>query len=226
MGGHTSAHGEDTGRCPHTLDVLRGGLLTDEDYLLALGCSSHCGLGVEHEHTHSSARRCRKTAAYNLCSLLGGGVEDRGENLVELGRSDPHHGGLLVNHTLGEHIHSHLEGSETGALANTALKHPELAFLNGELNILHIVEVAFESLADLVELLVNFRHCGLEGLEILVVLVLGSFVERVRSTDTCNHILALGVDEPLSVELVVTVGRVAGECHAGSGGAAHISEYH
>ena len=148
------------------------------------------------------------------------------ENLVKLGRSDPHDSGLLVDHTLGEHIHSHLKGSKACTLAYAALEHPELALLDCEFNVLHIVEVAFERLAYLVKLLVDFRHCGLERLEILVVLVLGGFIERVRSTDTCNHILALGVDEPLSVELVVTVGRVAGECHTGSGGAAHISEYH
>ena len=48
----------------------------------------------------------------------------------------------------------------------------------------------------------------------LVVLGLGSLVERVRSTDTGNDILALGIDKPLAVELVVTGRRVAAECHA------------
>ena len=88
------------------------------------------------------------------------------------------------------------------------------------------MEVVLEMSADFVELPVNLRHCGLEGLKVLVLLGLGSLVERVRSTDSGNHILALGVDEPLAVELVVAVCRVAGECHTCCRGVTHISEYH
>ena len=83
-----------------------------------------------------------------------------------------------------------------------------------------------ETEADIVELLVNLRHCLLEGSEMCVLRALGCVVERVRGTDTCNHVLTLSIDEPFSVELVVAVCRVAGEGYAGSGGLAHISEYH
>ena len=62
---------------------------------------------------------------------------------------------------------------------------------------------------DFVKLPVNLRHRSLERLEVLVVRVLGCLVERVRGADTCNHVLSLCIDEPLSVEFVVTVGRVS-----------------
>ena len=83
-----------------------------------------------------------------------------------------------------------------------------MSLLDGELDVLHIVEMLLKSQADVVKLLVNLRHSGLKGLEILVLLGLGGLVQRVRGTDSSNHILTLGVDEPLSVELVVSVGRV------------------
>ena len=131
------------------------------------------------------------------------------EDFVELGRRHAHNGGLFIDHTLLEHIHRHLESGDTGTLADTALQHPELALLDGEFYILHIVEVLLEMFADFVEILVNLWHSHLKRLEILVMLGLGSLVERVRGPDTGNHILALGIDEPLAIELVVTAGRVA-----------------
>ena len=71
-----------------------------------------------------------------------------------------------------------------------------------------IVEMVLKVETDAVKLLVNLRHCSLERLEILVVRVLGSLIERIRCTDTCYNVLTLSVDEPLTVELVVTVCRV------------------
>ena len=148
------------------------------------------------------------------------------EDFVKLGGGYPEDGCALVNHTLVKHIHCHLERCKSGSLTDTALEHIELAILDGELDVLHIVEVVLKKYANVVELLVNLRHCLLQGLEVLVMVCLGGLVQRVRCADTCNYILALGVDEPLSVELVVTDGRVAGESNSGSGGVAHISEYH
>ena len=130
------------------------------------------------------------------------------EDFVELCRSHTGNCGLLVNHSFLEHIHSHIQSSETCSFADTALEHPEFAVLNGELDVLHIVEVFLEVKTDVVKLLVNLRHCGLEGSEVCVVRSFGGLVERVRGADTCNHVLSLCVDEPLSVEFVVTVGRV------------------
>ena len=224
--GHTSAGGEDTGCCAHAFDVFRRSLLTDEDNILLLCCGCHCVGRSEDYGSHGSARGCGQTLCDNAGLLFGGGVEHGVKDFVELGRRHPHDCGALVDHALVEHVHRHLESGDTGALADTALEHPEVAFLNGELDILHIVEVGFQLGADGVELCVNLGHCLLEALEILVMLVLGGFVEGVRGADTCNHVFALGVDEPFSVELVVTGGRVTGECHTGGGGVAHVTEHH
>ena len=121
------------------------------------------------------------------------------QHLVQLGRGNAHHGGLLVDHALVEHIHRHLQGGQTGTLADTALEHPEDTLLDGELDILHVVEVDLQTLANVVELLVDLRHRLLEGFKVAVMIVLGGFVERVRGADTGNHVFALGVDQPLAV---------------------------
>ena len=60
----------------------------------------------------------------------------------------------------------------------------------------------------------------------LVLLVLGLFVERIGRADAGHHVLALGIDQPLAVELVLAGGRVAGEGHAGGRGVAHVAEDH
>ena len=146
--------------------------------------------------------------------------------LVELGRRYAHDCGTLVDHTFFKHVHSHLQGSDAGALAYTALEHPEFAFLNGKLNVLHIVEVVFEFEADSIKFCINLGHCLLEALQMLVMVGLGSLVQRVGGTDTGNDIFALGVDEPLTIELIVAGSRVAAESHTGCGSIAHVSENH
>ncbi len=60
----------------------------------------------------------------------------------------------------------------------------------------------------------------------LVLRVLRPFVQRIGRADAGHHVLALGVDEPLAVELVLAGGRVAREGHAGGRGVAQVAEDH
>ena len=85
-------------------------------------------------------------------------VEYRVQELVKLVRLATLDGCLLVNLTLMEQIHSDLDHCSTCALTVTCLKEPELALLNGELHVLHIVIVVLKLLLDLVQLLVDLRH--------------------------------------------------------------------
>ncbi len=70
--------------------------------------------------------------------------------------------------------------------------------------------------ADIVKLLINLRHSFLKRLEMLVVLCLSGLVQGIRGADTGNNILALSIDKPLTVELIVSIGRITGKCHTGS----------
>ena len=226
MGGHTAPHGQDTGRGTHAFDIFRGGLFADQDGLLAGSGSFHGSLGGKDDGADGSTRGSGQTLGQDRGFLLGGRVEDRVQDFIQLGRGDPHYGGLLVDHTLFYHIGRHLQGGQAGALANTALQHPQVTFLDGEFDILHILEVILQFQADIVQLLIYIRHSFFKRYQGFVLLALGCLVQRVRGPDTGHHILALGVDQPFAIELVVTVGRVAGECHTRSGGLAHVTEHH
>ena len=71
-----------------------------------------------------------------------------------------------------------------------------------------------ERLPDAEQLLVHFRH------------FLAESRDRLRGADARDHVLALGVDEVVAVELVDAGVRVAGERHAGAGAFAHVAEHH
>ena len=57
---------------------------------------------------------------------------------------DARHGRLLVDQPLVEHVHRHVQGGGAGPLAVAALEHVELAFLDRELDVLHVVVVLFQ----------------------------------------------------------------------------------
>ena len=80
------------------------------------------------------------------------------EDLIELCRSDACYSCLLIDHTFLKHIHCHIEGSKTGSLTYAALKHPKLAVLDSELDVLHVTEVVLKVETDAVEFLVDLRH--------------------------------------------------------------------
>ncbi len=65
---------------------------------------------------------------------------------------------FLVDHALAEKLHCDTYHSSTCALAVTGLEHPELAILDSELHILHILVVAFELVGDCDKLGSTYRH--------------------------------------------------------------------
>ena len=88
------------------------------------------------------------------------------------------------------------------------------------------MERFLKNLADFNQLFVCSRHSLLHTFQMLVLLVLGLVVKRVRCADTCNNVLALSVDKPLTIEQVLASGGVTGECNAGCRSVTHITEYH
>ena len=78
--------------------------------------------------------------------------------LIELSGRDAHDGFLLRDHAFFDHVDRDANGGRTGALAIAGLKHVELPFLNGELEILHVLVMLFEIGGDFDELLEGFGH--------------------------------------------------------------------
>ena len=120
----------------------------------------------------------------------------------------------LRDQPLVDHVHGEAHGGEAGALAVARLQHPELALLDGELDVLHVAVVLLQLAADLFELLVDRRHVLLE------------FGDLLGRADAGDHVLALGVDEVFAVEDLLAGGRVAREGDAGAAVVAHVAEDH
>ena len=226
MAGHAAARGQNAGRGAHALDVLGIGLLADHDHGFALLRGGDRLFAVEDDPPDRAARPRRKPLGDHFKLLFGFRIEDRVEQFVELRRRDPHHRGLFVDHLLAEHIHRHIQRCGAGALADAALQHEELALLNGEFDIEHIVVMGFKLAADVEKLPVQFRIQLLHRLERLILLIAGVVVQRIRGAGSGDHVLALRIDQPFAVELVVAGRRIAGERHAGRGSVAHIAENH
>ncbi len=158
MRGHTTTSGENTFGSSHTCEVLGRSLDTHEHHFLSVLVPSLGIVGMEYNLSAGSTRRCRQTLSDNLCLRESHLVEYRVEQFVELVGLATHDGSLLVNLSFVQQVDGNLHHSGTGTLAVTGLEEPELAFLYGELHVLHIAIVLLELLLDGIELSIDFRH--------------------------------------------------------------------
>ena len=95
---------------------------------------------------------------------------------------------FLGDQPFPDHIHGNAHSGRTGSLAVARLEHVELAFLDGELKILHVAIVLLEARGDLNQLFVCFRQNLFE---------LG---DRQRRANSRNHVFALRIHQKLAVE--------------------------
>ena len=212
----------------HAADVLGRRLAANEDDAafgiafavgIRLAVPGDPGFGIVGEELDDARGRARTgvdALGNDLGLPFGCRIEDRLQELIEIVRRNAagRQRLFLANETFLDHIDRKAHGGEAGPLAVPRLQHPELAFLDGELNVLHVAIVLLQRLADLFELLVNGGH---------VLLELG---DLLGGADAGNDILALGVDEVLAVEDVFARGRVAREGDAGAAVVAHVAEDH
>ena len=134
------------------------------------------------------------------------GIQSIGINLQE--------GLFLVNQAFIDHIHGNAQRSLSRTLTIAALQHEELAFFDGELNVLHIAIMFFERVDDVHKLLVDLGQ------------LLFHVIDMERCTNTCNNVFALGIHQIFTVNARFTGGRVTGERHAGAGIFAHVAVNH
>ena len=186
VGGHAAAHGEDTLRGNHAFDVLRRGLQTHEDDLVALLSPLGGVLGSEHHLTAGSARGGGKAGADGLGGLQGLGIKHGVQQAVQLLGLHAQHGLFLGDHALVHQVDGDLQGGGGGALAVAGLQHVKFAVFNGELHILHVAVVVFEVMGDALELLVHRGH------------ILFQFGDGAGRAHAGHNVFALGVDEVLA----------------------------
>ena len=90
-----------------------------------------------------------------VSDLLGGRIEHRVQQLIELLRIDAQHGFLLVDQPFAHHLHGDADGRRTRALAVAGLQHVQLAVLDGELEVLDVAVVLLQHRGDFAELVVD-----------------------------------------------------------------------
>ena len=88
------------------------------------------------------------------------------------------------------------------------------AILDGELEVLHILEMRLEDVSDPLQLNQRFRQMFLQ------------IGDRFRRAHAGDDIFALGVDQKFAVEHFLAGGRIAGERDARTGVGAGVTEHH
>src|SRR5204863_3837471 len=94
---------------------------------------------------------------------------------------------------------------DASPFAVAGLKHENFAVLDGELEVLHILEVCLEDFPYPLQFDQGLRQ------------VLLQIRNRFRCPDTANDVLALGVDQKLAVENLLASCRIAGKSDTRTG---------
>ena len=213
-----AACGHDALRRVHTRHVLGRGLGPHEDHLLAVLGQLHRAVGVEHHLADGTARRSGQAAgeqpAAGEGALLVARIEERDEEPGEVARIHAQKRGVLVDDGLAHEVHRHLHRRRGRALARARLEQVQLALLDRELDVLHVLVVALEPVGDGEQLVVDLGHAALEVVDVL------------RGADARHDVFALRVGEELGVEAALTRARIAREADAGARGLAEIAEHH
>ena len=206
--------GQDALGGDHALQVVGVGLPTNQNDLVTLGGTRDSVVAREHDLAHGGTGAGIKTAGESL--VLLGGVELRVKELVELRGIDAAHGLFAGDQAFLDHFDGDAQGGGGGALAHAGLEHPELALLDGELDIAHIAVMILERQEHALELLT----CGLEargGLEV---------GDGLGVADTGDDVLALGINQKVTVELLGAVGRITRKGDACRRGLALVAKGH
>ena len=74
--------------------------------------------------------------------------------------------------------------------------------------------MAFQLLGNIHEFLITLRH------------IFFQFGDWLRCTHTCHHVLALGIDQILTVNTFCSCRGVSGKRNTSTGGISHVAEYH
>ena len=92
-------------------------------------------------------------------------VELRMEEEVDLAGRHPAHRVLLADEAFLGEVHRDAHGGLRGPLAVARLQQPQLAVLDGELDVLHVAVVGLERARDLLQLGVRPRHHSAAGVD-------------------------------------------------------------
>ena len=159
---HAATRGQNSLRRDHAAQILGRSFNANEHNFFALVCCVNRAVGIEINFSRGGTRTRRQAGGNSFGFLHFGQVKDRREELIQLIRRISQHGGLGINQLFLHHVHRELERGGGGALAVARLQHEQLTFLNGELDVLHVLKMFFERLADFEQFRIRLWQRDLE----------------------------------------------------------------
>ena len=214
VAGHAAPGGQDAFRRVHAFNIFRRGLQPHENDPFAFGRRI---FGIFRRKVHfarRTARRGRQRMPDHLSFFQRFGVKGGMQKLVQGFRFDAQQCFFRRDHAFFHQVAGNIDGRFRRTLAVTGLQEKQFAFLNGKFHILHVAVVAFQFVGQVDKFAVAARH------------IFFQLADRLRCPYAGHHVFALGVDQVLAVNSLGAGCRVPGKGHAGSGGLAHIAEYH
>ena len=193
-------------------EVVGVGLAPDQDHVLARLRPLDRGGRVEHDLADGGAGR--GVDARRELHRIRLEVEAREHQLRQLAPAHPGQRLVHVDEALVDELGGDAERGRGGALADAGLQHPELAALDGELDVAQVLVVLLERAHHVAQLVVG---------ALVDLLEIG---ERDGVADAGDDVLALRVLQVVAVDPLRARGRVAGERDAGAGGHVEVAEDH
>ena len=222
---HLAGHQGGVGRDPpaggqnafgrqHSTDVFRARFHTNQENLGALMGSGFGFIGLKIDLSGSGTRTGGKSPGNQLGRFSGARIKDRSQQLTEgIGRN-PADGIIGFDQLLLDHLHGDSDGGETGAFPIARLKHEKATLLDGKFEILHVMEMTLEGLADILQLAVHLGHLDLQ------------LDDRFRGANASHHVFTLGIQEEFAVEDLFAGGGIAGKGNARAAVVTGVAEDH
>ena len=214
-----AARRQDAARREHAVHVVGLGLRPrHDDGLLLVAAPALGGVGVEHQHAGRGAGRHVEAAADQVAAgrrgLARGHRELRVQEPVDVLGRHPLHGLGAGDAPLVRQRDGDAHGRLRRALGVARLQHPQLAALDGELDVLHVAAVALERRAHAHQLAPHARHRLREG------------GDPLRHAGAGDHVLALRVGQPVALDRALARRDVARREDAGRGAGPEVAEHH
>jgi hypothetical protein len=117
---HAAARGENGTSSDDSVKVFRGRFVANENDRISSRCSLDGAIGIEHGDTACCTWTCRKAKAKRLGP--DGRIDDRMQQLIEIGRGNSLDSFGSVNQTLQDHVARNPHCGRCGTLSGTGLE--------------------------------------------------------------------------------------------------------
>ncbi len=210
---HAATGGQDRARGNDAVVVLGRRLRAHEDHIVALFLEGLGFVGIEHDLTGRRSRRGGQSLGEHRDTRFG--IDHGMKQLIEILGWDALHGLVFGDQPFRDHLHGGAHGGHASALRSPRLQHVELAMLEREFDVLHILEVLLEFGRQAVELTINLGEFAALH-----------FLNGLWRPRAGHDVLALRVRQYVAVQHVLAGAAVSRERHARTAVVAHVAVDH